>query len=710
MHNKIAFCLIASLLLFASGCTLDEVKDKGDLCPGDKSSGAQLSYIVTQDEEKCDAESCPEYAESFEIGVCPATLSACHVDPEKQYYCSTPCTKSMIACMGKCINPKENSKFCGARGECNDPDESSDDFIGNTCSNGKKCDNGVCTDEVCNGLTCDGKCINPSTSAEFCGAKGRCLDENSDSEDFIGINCGEHAICSNGECKCDDNYIRCDGKCVNFLSNPNYCGAKGECTSDDPDDDNYRGETCESGNVCDLGECKVQTCEGNERVCDTEEGRKCINTMTNIDHCGSCGHSCNENHPENQIAYACIDGTCSYLCTKEYENCAKEEGGIQCVSKENMKTDSLNCGECGKVCTEGTRCVDGQCIESSCESNQCAINGKCENTDTACGPNCLNCSASGNAAQGTCNNGTCIVSKCQQGYHLKFDATGVVCSQNTNTECGKQDSTTVTDCTTGNYTGKCMNDGTCEEINCPSGCPLNGQCLNDDEHCGQSCQNCVGLGGAASAKCENNQCVIKVCPNNSHISEDGKSCVANSAASCAPTDSKFPQNCNTIDSNGNWTCSNGYCLLTGCKSGFHQYGNNCEANNNQNCGSHGNACPNNYSCQGTSCTLTSCDDSVENESCGFEKVCKTTGATGGSNIQCVSFSDRDNECFYDKTPKKCPGRTGTTGTCIYKPSLASKYVGRSQRWTCECSNTSYVFCLSNNTYQCVNPAKCTYVY
>lgn len=388
MRKNITFSLIiAGLILAASGCSLEDVREKGDLCPADKSYGDVLSYIITQEEEKCDEDSCPQFAENFATGVCPSTLAACHIDTDDQYYCMTPCTKSMVACMGKCINPKDNSKYCGARGECNDPDEDSDDYMGTTCTNGKKCENGVCTDEVCNGITCDDKCINPQTSTEFCGAKGKCIDDDSDSDDFIGVNCGEHAICSGGECKCDDNYIYCDGKCVNYLSNSEYCGAKGECSSDDPDDDNYRGETCSDDKVCVLGSCDVKTCPDNLKVCDTDNGRVCVDPMTNIDNCGTCGHSCTENLPENQLAFACQEGSCLYLCKSEYDNCAKE-GGILCVSKESMKTDSQHCGECNNVCLEGTRCTNGNCIESGCESNQCIQDGKCVNTTEACGPEC----------------------------------------------------------------------------------------------------------------------------------------------------------------------------------------------------------------------------------------------------------------------------------------------------------------------------------
>ena len=87
---KRAICLLAAILAF-SGCSLGEVKDKGDSCPPKSAgSGAKLGIIGGVD---CSETDCVvkgvDYTENIQFGFCPMEFSECGYDSSKDvYYCA----------------------------------------------------------------------------------------------------------------------------------------------------------------------------------------------------------------------------------------------------------------------------------------------------------------------------------------------------------------------------------------------------------------------------------------------------------------------------------------------------------------------------------------------------------------------------------------------------------------------------------------------
>lgn len=75
-----------------------------------------------------------------------------------------------------------------------------------------------------------------SCAGKECG--GKCAD------------CRHGKVCRDGACVCPDDYVECDGKCVNLLTDADHCGA---CNT-----------TCPGGNGCRHGTC---TCDPFNNTC-----------------------------------------------------------------------------------------------------------------------------------------------------------------------------------------------------------------------------------------------------------------------------------------------------------------------------------------------------------------------------------------------------------------------------------------------------------
>ena len=145
--HKLSLGYIACLLAVAavSGCTLEEVTERGDKCPP-SGKDAELSYIQMGGMSKCNkGDGC--YVEAFVTQECPNSFDGCYYDSSSKFYCMAKCPAGQIACDGACINPETDLKYCGARNTCNDKY--------GCCSGGRVCDwwetcrGGVCVDTVC---------------------------------------------------------------------------------------------------------------------------------------------------------------------------------------------------------------------------------------------------------------------------------------------------------------------------------------------------------------------------------------------------------------------------------------------------------------------------------------------------------------------------------------------------------------------------------
>jgi hypothetical protein len=111
-------------------------------------------------------------------------------------------------------------------------------------------------------------------------------------------------------------------------------------------------QTCSSAGCANPGEIRC--------------GGECINVLTNVNNCGTCGNACTTN-VANATA-ACVGGQCDFTCNAGLTRC-----GSQCV---DLQTDENNCGTCGHVCPSGSNatpvCREGLCsVENTCTTSCC---------------------------------------------------------------------------------------------------------------------------------------------------------------------------------------------------------------------------------------------------------------------------------------------------------------------------------------------------
>lgn len=268
------------------------------------------------------------------------------------------------------------------------------------------------------------------------------------------------------------NLLRCGDACVDYLNDPNNCGA---C-----------GNVCGDGACCSNGNC-VSLCPDGWTWCDGQ----CVDLRNDSANCGTCGNVCGE-------GTCCQDGACVSLCAPGDLWC-----NWQCADDED---DSGNCGGCGVVCADGTCCDDGACASlcapgwtwcngscadlrndnencgtcgNACGADQCCNAGACaslcEAGRTLCGELCYdlqndpgNCGACGNVCpeDSVCAGGACVPCSGQGG---RKDACDNRCV-NLNTDpynCGACGHSCNLDCPSG-FTGVCSNGQSCR---CVEGTP-----------------------------------------------------------------------------------------------------------------------------------------------------------------------------------------------------------------------------------------------
>ncbi|MFT5434708.1 MAG: hypothetical protein ACI9OJ_005422, partial [Myxococcota bacterium] len=114
--------------------------------------------------------------------------------------------------------------------------------------------------------------------------------------------------------------------------------------------------------VCVLPEAAPECDDGFSR-CDEH----CVHTMTSLEHCGSCGASCNDG--------LCHQGACT--CPDDRPDHCPSQG---CQS---IEADTAHCGACDTPCAPPNalgRCLDGTCHIAECQAGW----GDC-NTDPSDG-------------------------------------------------------------------------------------------------------------------------------------------------------------------------------------------------------------------------------------------------------------------------------------------------------------------------------------
>jgi hypothetical protein len=414
-------------------------------------------------------------------------------------------------------------------------------------------------------------------------------------------------------------------------------------------------------------------------MCDS----KCVDRLTDEDHCGQCGNACG-------LQADCVDGQCS--CVAGYSDCSG-----QCVS---LNDDEANCGTCGNACGAAEVCANGTCLgcesmgltncggvcvnttndeancgdcDVTCRADQVCSNSACAcfGSKTECTGECADlqtdgshCGECGNACTGgdLCKDGDCVGGGCGTGQIACGG--GCIYPLTDNGYCGASDPCDTNPgavCDTAN--GFTCQDGTCACFvgeQCPPG---TGPCTNTqtDE------ANCGGCGDACRA---DQYCNAGNCDCTFGLSDCGGACVDTntSHAHCGGCDSacRADQVCTAGDCDcppGKKECVVGTCTDT--------------QTDHENCGACGNPCGAAEFCVAGNCvgecnppnTLcgTDCINmQTSNDHCGAcDNACVTADGfvcqTG--SCQCTgSLTDCSGACVDTQTDSNNCGTCGDTCT------------------------------------------------
>ena len=145
----------------------------------------------------------PRFIVSVICSLVVCSLVACSsggaddLDPSTPVTCKVP----HLLCNGRCIDPGTDSQYCGARGSCQGP------AAGAVCTRPNMCRDGFCSPDCAAGnIKCGGACVDPRTDPTYCGASGDCTGAS------VGVTCRPSisrcaammgSACQGGQCSGD---------------------------------------------------------------------------------------------------------------------------------------------------------------------------------------------------------------------------------------------------------------------------------------------------------------------------------------------------------------------------------------------------------------------------------------------------------------------------------------------------------------------------
>jgi hypothetical protein len=545
--------------------------------------------------------------------------------------CKLSCQMGLLECGGKCIDPQTNRQYCGATAGCGVGGSGS---AGTTCPTGQVCTGGSCQLSCQMGLVnCGGTCVDPQTSRGFCGATTGCGVGGMGS---AGAACSAGQVCSagTGALSCQAGLINCNGTCVDPKSSRLYCGATGACGAGG----GSAGTACTLGQVCSSGTCAL-SCQAGLVNC----GGTCIDPQTSRQFCGAVGACGTSGSGSAGTACTagkiCSGGACQLSCQSGLINC-----GGTCIDPQTSRSNCgatagcgvLGMGSAGMACSAGQVCSAGTC-QLSCQSGLVNCGGTCVDPQTsrsycgasgACGSGGSGSAGSACGAGQVCSGGSCALS-CQSGL---VDCGGTcIDPQTSRAYCGATGNCTSVGA--GNSAGAvCAAGQICASGTCVTSCPsgsLNcgGTCINpstDNGHCGAS-GDCtnVGMGNSAGTACGAGQ-----------------------------------------------VCSGGTCGLT-CQSGLINCGGTCvdPQTSRSNCGATGDCTSTGAgnsagaACSpGEICTAGSCVLSCQSGLIACSSTCVSTASNpahcGGCGNACSSTGIAEPTCFQGSCNGACGANQG----------------------------------------------------
>jgi hypothetical protein len=221
---------------------------------------------------------------------------------------------------------------CGTVTASNDCGQEREIDCGNDCPEGQTCG----ADEP-NQCACpcefEGKCLQSGESPE--GRPCITCEDSEIAQLERGTACGDAGVCLDGRCMCEgDRLQECGGECVDTSTNLDHCGA---CN-----------KTCTGEEVCEAGSCL----EGCNDL--TQCGGRCVDTTSNDQHCGDCNSSC-------EGCSSCSEGDCA----PDDDNCNPCEvcsGDSEPTSCERRFDRRV----AGETCQNNCACLSGSCRNGTC--------------------------------------------------------------------------------------------------------------------------------------------------------------------------------------------------------------------------------------------------------------------------------------------------------------------------------------------------------
>ncbi|MFC1654507.1 MopE-related protein [Myxococcota bacterium] len=291
--------------------------------------------------------------------------------------------------------------------------------------------------------------------------------------------------------QCAPGETDCAGTCVDTNTNVSHCGTCGNAC-----------QFAHAAASCAAGSCVMGACDTGWENCDGDPVNGCEADLTSTATCGACDNACQFDH----ATATCDAGSCVMGgCDANWGDC---DGDPLTGCETDLSNDDLNCGACALACTAPEFCSQGVC-GVTCPGGLVRCGGVCVDTNTDLN-HCGACDNACTVANGTpaCVAGNCTVGSCDAGFGDcdSAYANGCETALGTDLNCSRCGET----CTFTHASGSCV-AGSCVMGNCDTGwgdCDLNPATgCEADLTSEQTCGNC-NTSCQANESCQNGQCIF----------------------------------------------------------------------------------------------------------------------------------------------------------------------------------------------------------